>query len=287
MATHTIYGIDFTSSPTKSKSITVAHGRLRGRNLELPEIERLKTFGEFDAFLQRPGPWVGGFDFPFGLPRELVETLNWPCDWRALIAHVRLIGKEEFKSALNRVRESRPMGARYIERMGDRLAGSSSPMKLVNPPVGLMFYEGAARLCWSGVSVIPSAPSGDQRVALEAYPGYLARMLTRKSYKKDGKEGAIPARVAARHDILSSLPLYCKSHHGIELALPPELIAHCVTDGSGDALDAVLCAIQAAVSVHAFEAGDVRYGIPAYADPIEGWIASVPYGERKSSETLT
>ncbi len=276
MAAHTIYGIDFTSSPTKSKSITLAYGLLRDARLEMLEIERLKTFAEFDAFLQRPGPWVGGFDFPFGLPRELVEALNWPSDWRALVTDVRRIGKDEFKSALNRVRESRPMGARYIERMGDRLAGSSSPMKLVNPPVGLMFYEGAARLCWSGVSVVPCAPSSDQRVALEAYPGYLARMLTRKSYKKDGKEGAIPARVAARHDILSSLPLHCKSHYGIELALPSELITHCVADGSGDALDAVLCAIQAAVSMRAFEAGDVRYGIPSCADPIEGWIASVP-----------
>ena len=42
---------------------------------------RLTSFAEFEALLQKPGPWVGGFDFPFGLPRDLVITLGWPQAW--------------------------------------------------------------------------------------------------------------------------------------------------------------------------------------------------------------
>jgi hypothetical protein len=45
---------------------------------DLGGVERLQTFAEFEAMLARPGPWVGGFDFPFSLPRELVRDLGWP-----------------------------------------------------------------------------------------------------------------------------------------------------------------------------------------------------------------
>ena len=78
-----IYGIDFTSSPRKAKPITVARGRLAKNVFELEGIESLHDWAQFESFLQRPGPWVGGFDFPFGLPRELVTHLGWPTDWAA------------------------------------------------------------------------------------------------------------------------------------------------------------------------------------------------------------
>jgi hypothetical protein len=42
-------------------------------------------------------------------------------------------------------------------------------------------------------------------------------------------------------------------------------------DGSGDALDAVLCLIQAA-----WAAGRPNHGLPAQVDPLEGWIVSAP-----------
>ena len=48
-------------------------------------------------------------------------------------------------------------------------------MKLVNPPVALMFHEGARRLLAAGVHV-PALAEGDRtRIALEAYPGLLVR----------------------------------------------------------------------------------------------------------------
>jgi Protein of unknown function (DUF429) len=270
-----IHGIDFTSAPRKAKAITVAHASLAKAKLTITHVERLESFEAFDAFLSTPGPWIGGFDCPFGLPRELVETLDWPNDWYALTKHVQALGKESFKANLNRVRESRPVGAKYIERGGDKLAGSSSPMKLVNPPVGLMFFEGAPRLARSGVSVIPCAPNNDTRIALEAYPGFLARQINRESYKKDGKEGNTPKRIAARETIVANLSVFAKTHYGLNVTTDALLAHGCVEDGSGDTLDAVLCAIQAAAAQRAFEAGDTRYGIPKDADDFEGWIATV------------
>jgi hypothetical protein len=271
-----IFGVDFTSAPNRRKPIVVATGTLLDASLHIEQIEPLCDFAAFDALLASTGPWIGGFDLPFGLPRELVETLNWPTQWQGLVMHVQSLGKNAFKDALNQVRESRPIGARYIPRRGDAAAGASSPMKLVNPPVGLMFFEGAPRIARSGASVIPCRPNADTRVALEAYPGFLARQFTKLSYKKDGPEGRTLARRSQREIILNAITTPTRVTLGLHIYLPKTLNARCIEDGSGDTLDAVLCAAQAGVAQRAFQAGDTGYGIPATADSLEGWIATVP-----------
>ena len=42
---------------------------------------------------------MGGFDLPFGLPRELVTTLGWPTDWRACMQHYRSLTREQIREA--------------------------------------------------------------------------------------------------------------------------------------------------------------------------------------------
>jgi Protein of unknown function (DUF429) len=272
-----VHGVDFTSSPRRAKAITIATGMLEDHDLYVSQVDRIATFFEFEQWLQHPGEWVAAFDFPFGLPRELCETLNWPTRWRALTQHVRKIGKEAFRTALNDVREARPVGSKYIARRGDFAAGSSSPMKLVNPPVGLMFFEGAPRLAEAGVCVMPCAPSNDRRIALEGYPGFLARKITRESYKKDGIEGRSEKRLAAREHIVENLSAFCVQTYGFDVAFNKALRESCVLDGSGDTLDAVLCCVQAATAARHRASGDLRYGIPDCADDFEGWIATVPH----------
>lgn len=272
----TVLGVDFTSAPSKRKPIVVARGHLVAARLTVTCIEKLDNFAAFDTLLAEPGPWVGGFDLPFGLPRELVETLGWPTTWRELVSHAQNIGKDAFKAALNGVREARPMGARYIPRRGDAAAGSSSPMKLVNPPVGLMFFEGAPRIARTGMSVIPCAPTDDSRIALEGYPGFIARQFTKTSYKKDGPEGRTAARRSNREIIVNGVLSTSGFTGGLNVEMPESLRLICADDGSGDALDAVLCAAQAAMALRAYQSGDTSYGIPKTADLIEGWIATVP-----------
>ena len=57
------------------------------------------------------------------------------------------------------------------------------------------------------------------------------------------------------------------------LAHSPAIRRSCVQDASGDSLDAVLCALQAAWG-HARRGRD--FGLPTGLDPLEGWIAGVP-----------
>lgn len=73
-----LIGVDFTSRPSRRKPVLLAEGRLQGRAVRLDALQRFDALDAFGAWLAQPGPWVGGFDLPFGLPRELVEHLGWP-----------------------------------------------------------------------------------------------------------------------------------------------------------------------------------------------------------------
>lgn len=240
-------------------------GLLNGNALELQKIQRLETFAQFEALLATPGPWVGGFDFPFSLPLELVRDLGWPAQWPQLVAHCATMNRLEFRKRLDEYRQTRKPGSRYAHRATDHPAGSSSPMKLVNPPVALMFHEGAPRLLAARV-FIPALSEGDRaRVALEAYPGLLVRkqLGMRESYKSDTRSEQTPARRAVRNrivkDLMAGKPL------GIRLRTDLDLVA----DGSGDMLDAAICALQAA-----WAARRPGYGIPPHAPAGEGWIVT-------------
>ncbi len=264
-----IYGVDFTCAPRKAKPITVAEGGLHKSSFSLKRIEELQTFAEFESFLRRRGPWIGGFDFPFSLPAELVRDLGWPRDWTKLVAHCAAMTRLELRAALDRYREGRPPGRKYAHRATDFPAGSSSPMKLVNPPVALMFHEGARRLLAAGLH-LPALAEGDgSRVGLEAYPGLLVRkqLAIRASYKSDTRSEQTPVRKRARKQIVEALkagkPL------GIRLSLLRALEKRLVDDGSGDSLDAVICALQAA-----WASSRPRFGFPAEAFSGEGWIVS-------------
>ena len=266
-----IYGVDFTCAPRKAKPITVASGVLKRDLLDIESLEEIESFAGFEAFLARPGPWIGGFDFPFSLPRELVRDLGWPAQWPALVAHCGAMDRLAFRSRLDAYRASRPVGKKYAHRSTDHPAGSSSPMKLVNPPVALMFHEGARRLAAADLHLPGLVHRQSTKIALEAYPGLLARkqLGIRASYKSDTRSEHTPVRRAIRRQIVAALkagrPL------ALKVSLKKTLERGIVADGSGDLLDAVICAVQAA---WAWTRRDANYGLPAHAPPGEGWIVT-------------
>jgi hypothetical protein len=266
-----IHGVDFTSRPRVRKPITVASGRSNPSAFRLDTVEEFAEWVHFESWLQRPGPWIAGFDFPFGLPREAVADLGWPKQWEQLVAYCRRQGREEFRAALDRYRESRPTGKRYAHRAADHPAGSHSPLKLVNPPVGLMFLEGAPRLLDAGVTIPGLHRADPQRIALEAYPGFSARRMVTGSYKNDAAAKQTPARRQARKSMVASLTMG-DNPFGSALTGSTQLLDSLISDGTGDRLDAVLCAMQAA---WAWRRRDDNYGLPADVDPLEGWIATV------------
>lgn len=264
-----LLGIDFTSAPTRKKPITVAHGELGHGGVSLRHVDALPSFGEFEALLRRPGPWLGAFDFPFGLPRELVEALGWPRDWTALLRHYAALTRPQIRDMFAAFCAARPAGAKFAHRACDVPAGSSPSMKWVNPPVAFMLHAGAPRLLDAGVH-LPGLREGDAtRVALEAYPGLLAReLIGRRSYKSDTRAQQTPERLIARKDIVDALE-QGRTSLDLRLRLTHAQRDALAADASGDRLDAVLCLMQAAWS-------SIRpgYGLPPSVDPLEGWIVS-------------
>jgi hypothetical protein len=274
-----IYGVDFTSAPRRAKPITVARLERRSRDrFGLLDIEAVFDWPSFDAFLRRPGPWVAGFDMPFGLPRALVEALGWPRDWRALIHHYAALDRATIRDLFAGWCDVRPTGAKFAHRSTDGPAGASTSMKWVNPPVAWMLHAGAPRLIDAGVSIpgLDDDPSrvDATRVALEAYPGYLARTITRASYKSDTRALQTDARRDARTTIVAAIE---RGRHPLSIAidLTVDQRTALIDEGGADRLDAVLCAIEAAWAWQRHADGHPRYGLPDDIDPLEGWIVGV------------
>jgi len=268
-----LMGVDFTSAPSARKPITVAHAYCaadaHGAHLVLLELQAIRSFENLLALLLRPGPWLGVFDFPFGLPRALVSALGWPDGtWDALVAHCAGLPHGHFRAQLDAFRAARPVGDKYVYRTTDHPARASSPMKLVNPPVGLMYLTGAPLLCAADLTV-PGLRAGDpQRIALEGYPGMLARAITAQSYKSDTVAEQTRTRHAARERILDAL--LCGRHPlGLKLVADDAHLNAMLDDGRGDVLDAVLCAVEAG---WAWQRRDQGWGLPAQVDALEGWI---------------
>jgi len=266
-----VAGVDFTSRPTRRKPITVALGASAGGVVRLERVDTHADFAGFAAWLHQPGPWVAGFDFPFGLPRELVETLGWPRDWRTLVRHYASLEREAIRATFAAFCAARPAGRKFAHRACDGPAGSSPSMKWVNPPVAYMLHAGVPLLLDAGVD-LPGLQRGDpDRVALEAYPGLLAReILGRRSYKSDTVAKQDAARLIARKDLLGALE-QGRTRLGLRLQLSPGQHDALVADASGDRLDAVLCLLQTA-----WAAGRPGHGLPAGVDPLEGWIVTAP-----------
>jgi hypothetical protein len=266
-----IYGIDFTSAPRRRKPITCAAGWLEGSKLAVEEVERFVTFAEFEAWLERPGPWRAALDFPFGMPRQFLDGIGLDGSWEASVASLADGDRNAFRERIRRYRDSQPAGHKHHLRPVDRLAKSCSPMMVYGVPVGLMFFEGARRLARSSVCALPCRPNADSRVAVEGYPKLVVeRYASGRPYKTERSHAPDePQRQAARRQAIRGMLAHSEQDYGVALSLAASIQSEAEFDSSGDTLDAIACALQAAWSVRT---GLPKDGIPTDTDPCEGWI---------------
>jgi len=263
----TLLGVDFTSVPTARKPITVAQGRLAGGELQLEDLRACTDWPAFEALLREPGPWLGAFDFPFGLPRAFADSLALGRDVAAVSAavHARCATRMQFRALVDSWGQGLPHRRTDLALPAGRR--STSPLQTRYVPVGFMWFEGLQRLLDAGVT-LPGLHAGDPaRRALEAYPGALAhRLIGARSYKNhDG-----PDRRAARRDLVAGLAAGVGD--GYLAGCPPLRVSpaarhRLLDDAGGDWLDAVLCLAQAGWA--ACQAGPC---LPSRRDPVEGWI---------------
>jgi len=272
MMTTMLWGVDFSSAPGRRKPIVRARGERRGAVVRLLGLDELPTLAAFEAALAEPGPWLGAFDFPFGLPRAFVDAHALGADAAAVLQAVRArcATRKDFQAMVDTWGNGRPAGQRLIHRATDTAmpgVSSSSPLQTRYVPVGFMWFEGFARLVQAGVALpgLGGVAGDATRTALEGYPGLLAHeLIGRTSYKNS----EAPERLLARKTILEALE-QGRTRLGLRLKLTPAQAGALVADASGDRLDAVLCLLQAA-----WAAERPRHGLPERVDPVEGWITT-------------
>jgi hypothetical protein len=182
--------------------------------------------------------------------------------------------RAEIRSVFQAWCNAHPAGQKFAHRACDRPAQSSPSMKWVNPPVAYMLHAGAPLLKRLNAD-IPQQRKGDpNRVALEAYPGFLARQwLGQRSYKNDDTGKQSQAREQARAQLIEQL---LQAPHGFDVACSADLKHLMLEDPKGDVLDAALCAFQVAQALHVDAKNFMR---PGDIDPLEGWILTVPYAQ--------
>ena len=272
-----IYGIDFTSAPSRRKPLVCAIGELQGGLLQVSGMETWTSYAPFETFLAQPGPWTAGLDFPFGFPRAFLEAQILPNNWEAYIASLERFfttdhrqDRQRYRAWIKAFRDRQPPGDKHPKRAADRQAGALSPLMVVGVPVGMMLLEGATRLRRAGVQVLPCRRNSDTRVVLEAYPGLAAARLlgARRAYKSESRPTDAQRQVRAA--LLHALENHAGEYYGgLGVRLVESVVARCLDDRAGDHLDAVLCAVQAAWAASQRAAG---WGLPADAPAAEGWI---------------
>jgi hypothetical protein len=284
-----IYGLDFTSAPSsgssKAKSLkrlllavcTLENGLLKVERFELLNGAFRGDFSKFEAWLRTKGEWIAGLDFPFGQPAQLIDDLHWPKTWAGYVGWVNELGKNGFEEVLEQYKEKKPTGQKELRRGTDCKSGAVSPMKLYGVPVGKMFFQGATRLLNSGLSIHPvRTVNSEKRQVIEAYPALVARKCFSKAspYKSDDpKKTTEKVLKESREQIVKTI---CANNnnqfmktYGVRVEMSPGDKNICINDSSGDFLDSVLCAIQAAWS---FLQKNDNFGIPNSANFLEGWI---------------
>ena len=131
-----------------------------------------------------------------------------------------------------------------------------------------------ARLLAAGAAFpglhVPDAPSATGRIALEGYPGLLAReLIGRRSYKSDDTVRQTQERRVARAELAAAL-VRGDTRLAIALDATPTQLEMLVDDATGDAIDALLCLVQAAWASQRAPG----FGLPEGLDPLEGWIVT-------------
>lgn len=267
-----LLGVDFTCAPGPRKPITVATGHLDRGLLRLQGVEALTTLAAFESLLQRPGPWLGAFDFPFGLPRSFVQAQALGTTTAEVMDTLRrrCPRRMDFRACVDAWGNGRPAGQRLLHRACDTAmpgVTSTSPLQTRYVPVGFMYYEGLARLLAAGVD-LPRLHAGDgSRQAIEGYPGLLAHeLIGTRSYKNHDAAD----RLIARKDIVERLE-QGRTRLALRVRMSHAQRESLVADAGGDRLDALLCLVQAA-----WASTQLDLGLPAGIDPVEGWIATVP-----------
>ncbi|NJK72424.1 MAG: hypothetical protein HC926_03635 [Synechococcaceae cyanobacterium SM2_3_60] len=109
-----IFGLDFTSAPSRRKPIVCAEAIRTDGQLNVLRFLPLTSWAAFELWLGTPGEWLAGVDFPLSQPRCWLAAMGWGETWPEMIAMLAGLTKAEFVACLDDYRAQQPVGARSI-----------------------------------------------------------------------------------------------------------------------------------------------------------------------------
>jgi hypothetical protein len=266
-AARRIYGVDFSGAAQAGRKIWITRGAIEGRALLIQSClqaahlpgssqERDRCLAALKDLVRQEQASVFGFDFPFGLPRDLVSEKTWE-DF-ILSFPQAYDSPEHFRDAARGL-----AGGRELKRITDHEA--RTPFSPYNLRLYRQTYFGIRDLLAPLVKdrlacVLPMQVARPDRAwLLEICP---ASTLQREGLKQPYK-GRGTHHYEARVRILEAI------EKAIPLQVPGSLRSLILEDREGDALDSVIAAVAAFRTIRSPDGVEVADN-QAYA--IEGYV---------------
>lgn len=238
-----VHGIDFSGAADAGKKIWVATGVFDGKTLQIEECRRAEALPAsarkrdqcitaLGDFITGESQGIFGFDFPFGLPLDVIKKEGWN-SWEDFILGFpqRYDGPMELRRIC-----SAATGGRELKRVTD--IESRAPFSPYNLRVYRQTYYGIRDVLHPLVrgNLACVLPMQDMRAnkpwILEVCPSStLKREELYRSYK-----GRTPMHRASREHVLENLEL-----EGT-LSVPRRIRTEIIDDREGDALDSIIAA---------------------------------------------
>ncbi|HEY2891273.1 MAG TPA: hypothetical protein VGJ31_11630 [Dongiaceae bacterium] len=250
MAGRRIFGIDFSGAAKAGNLIWLAEAVQTGDSLtitscrraaDLPggTVDRDVALAALRTFIAATPDAIFGCDFPFSLPRKLIEEADWP----SFIAGFSHRDADAFRAHCR----SRSSG-REIKRKTDEL--SRTPWCAYNLRLRHQTFHGLGTLLRPLVLadqavVLPmQKPREGRPWLIETCPASLLISIGHRPSYKGRKQRDI------RSALVSEL-----IGRGLFRELPPEIHRTVIDNAGGDALDSILAAVATAAALSEVEAG--------------------------------
>jgi hypothetical protein len=256
-----IFGVDFSGAAKAGNLIWLAEAEATAKGLaviscrpaaSLPGsgAERQTALAALRNFIAATPDAIFGCDFPFSLPRALIDEANWP----TFIAGFSHRDADAFRDHFRKRADGRE-----AKRDCDKLA--RTPWCAYNLRLRHQTFHGLGALLRPLILadqavVLPmQPPRGDRPWLIETCPASLLISIGHRPPYKGRKQRDIRAGLVSelvRRKLFRPLP--AEIHHTV------------IDNAGGDALDSILAAVASAAALKRIEAGE-RDG-----DSLEGWV---------------
>jgi len=255
----TVYGVDFSGAQDAGDKIWISEGAFSNGTLEVQDCYPATelTGGDngltvsiealVDLVLRQSGA-AFGFDFPFGLPREITEF----SDWERLVHELPLQydEAEEFHHEYMERGRSLPGKFTKYKRVTDKVANApDSPYDLM---IYKQTYHGIGKLLRplldeENVRILPFDQwEGAETAVFEICPSSTLKDL---GLPHDGYKGSDASNRSLREELLEKIS-------GENAAVDPSVREKAIRRTGGDALDSIVASLAVARAVNTPPEGD-------------------------------